>query len=144
EPSNFRSPQWVDDYLGENNVIGIEGIGNRALVRRIRVQEAMTGVLSTEDWDDASLIVKAQCSPSLVGQDLVKEVLQPGAIDWHQPLLEYLDHPSTPRVGSDEAASRNPDPSSRPHVVAIDYGMKWNIPRHLAGMGCRVTVVPGT
>ncbi len=30
------------------------------------------------------------------------------------------------------------------HVVAIDYGMKWNIARHLAEMGCRVTVVPGT
>src|SRR5690606_28780663 len=104
EPSNFRSSQSLDDYLRENNVIGIEGIDTRALVRRIRVQGAMTGVLSTEDLDDASLIAKAQSSPGLVGQDLVKEVVPHGAIDWHQPLHEYLDHPSTPRVGSDEAA----------------------------------------
>jgi carbamoyl-phosphate synthase small subunit len=31
-----------------------------------------------------------------------------------------------------------------PHVVALDYGMKWNIPRHLFDRGCRVTVLPGT
>ncbi|HAB11630.1 MAG TPA: carbamoyl phosphate synthase small subunit, partial [Planctomycetaceae bacterium] len=36
------------------------------------------------------------------------------------------------------------DPQDGPHVVAIDYGMKWNIPRHLRQLGCRVTVVPGT
>jgi carbamoyl-phosphate synthase small subunit len=144
EPSNFRSSMSLDEYLRENNVIGIEGVDTRALVRRIRVQGAMTGVLSTEDLDDASLVAKAQSSPALVGQDLVKEVIPHGAADWNQPLHEYLHHPSTPRVGSVEPASRNPDLASRPHVVAIDYGMKWNIPRHLAGMGCRVTVVPGT
>jgi carbamoyl-phosphate synthase small subunit len=31
-----------------------------------------------------------------------------------------------------------------PHVVALDYGMKWNIGRHLHDLGCRVTVLPGT
>jgi carbamoyl-phosphate synthase small subunit len=139
EPSNFRSSQSLDDYLRENNVIGIEGVDTRALVRRIRVQGAMTGVLSTEDLDDASLIAKAQSSPDLVGQDLVKEVIPHEAADWDQPVHEYLKHPSTPRT-----CPSMPDASSRPHVVAIDYGMKWNIPRHLAGMGCRVTVVPGT
>ena len=40
--------------------------------------------------------------------------------------------------------SANDGSTARPHVVAIDYGMKWNIPRHLADMGCRVTVMPGT
>src|SRR5262249_22626835 len=29
-------------------------------------------------------------------------------------------------------------------VVAVDYGMKWNILRCLAQVGCDVTVVPGT
>ena len=144
EPSNFRSSQSLDDYLRENNVIGIEGIDTRALVRRIRVHGAMTGVLSTEDLDDASLIAKAQSSPDLVGQDLARDVMPHEAADWDQSLHEYLHHPSTPRVSSAESDSRNPGPASQPHVVAIDYGMKWNIPRHLADMGCRVTVVPGT
>ncbi|HVJ68079.1 MAG TPA: carbamoyl-phosphate synthase domain-containing protein, partial [Caulifigura sp.] len=56
EPSNFRSQQSLDDYLRENGIIGIEGVDTRALVRRIRVHGAMTGILSTTDLDDASLV----------------------------------------------------------------------------------------
>jgi carbamoyl-phosphate synthase small subunit len=35
-------------------------------------------------------------------------------------------------------------PTTELHVIALDYGMKWNIARHLADMGCRVTILPGT
>ena len=73
-PSNFRSTQTLDEYLARAGIIGLEGIDTRSLVRRIRVQGAMTGVLSTVDLDDASLVAKAQRSPELVGQDLVKEI----------------------------------------------------------------------
>ncbi len=139
EPSNFRSQMSVDDYLREHNVIGLEGIDTRALVRRIRVRGAMTGVLSTVDLDDASLVRKAQSAPQLVGQDLVREVMPEAPCEWEQPLSDYVHHPSTPQAWSGET-----DSSDGPHVVAIDYGMKWNIPRHLRDMGCRVTIVPGT
>ncbi|MBX3436231.1 MAG: glutamine-hydrolyzing carbamoyl-phosphate synthase small subunit [Planctomycetaceae bacterium] len=142
EPSNFRSTQSLDDYLREHGVIGLEGIDTRALVRRIRVHGAMTGVLSTRDLDDASLVAKAQSSPSLVGKDLVREVMPRESSEWGEPLHEYLHHPSTPQANTQHAAL-SPQPST-PHVVAIDYGMKWNIPRHLRDMGCRVTVVPGS
>ncbi len=148
EPSNFRSNQSLDDYLRENSIVGLEGIDTRALVRRIRVHGAMTGVLSTTDLDDASLIAKAQSSPVLVGQDLVKDVMPSGSHDWQEPLHEYLDrastppsHNSTPAAQSSRGAST---PADTPHVVAIDYGMKSNIPRHLKSMGCRVTVMPGS
>ncbi|MGD9856583.1 MAG: glutamine-hydrolyzing carbamoyl-phosphate synthase small subunit, partial [Planctomycetaceae bacterium] len=161
EPSNFRSTQSLDEYLREHGVIGLEGIDTRALVRRIRVHGAMTGVLSTTDLNDASLVAKAQSSPGLVGKDLVREVMPQHSSVWQQPLHEYLHHPSTPLAstpaahssrGATPGASRSPDPQSStlnaqrstPHVVAIDYGMKWNIPRHLRDMGCRVTVVPGS
>jgi carbamoyl-phosphate synthase small subunit len=134
-PSNYRSNQPLDDYLRENNVVGIEGIDTRALVRRIRVHGAMTGIISTVDLDDASLVKKAQESPGLVGQDLVKEVIPAAAsADWSEPLQ---------RLGRPMTLTDYPD-SSNLHVVAIDYGMKFNIPRHLKQMGCRVTVVPGT
>src|SRR4051794_34004803 len=53
-PSNYRSGQSLDAYLAEHDVIGLEGIDTRALVRRLRVRGAMTGVLSTSDLDDAS------------------------------------------------------------------------------------------
>jgi carbamoyl-phosphate synthase small subunit len=141
-PSNQRLDWSLEDYLEQNGVIGIEGIDTRALVRRIRIHGAMTGVLSTTDTDDASLVKKAQASPELVGQDLVREVIPRESSEWTEALDELVQAAVTPGYeGLNEAAA---DPSEGPHVVAIDYGMKWNIPRHLRQLGCRVTVVPGT
>jgi len=139
EPSNFRSVQSLDDYLREHKIIGIEGIDTRALVRRIRTQGAMTGVLSTVDLDDESLVAKARQSPTLVGQDLVSQVMPTSSRPWSEGLHPMVLDPTTPSV-----QRRTNDGSPEPHVVAIDYGMKWNIPRHLAEMGCKVTVVPGS
>ena len=95
----------------------------------------MKGILSTVDLDDARLVKKAQASPGLIGRDLVREVMPSQPRDWNEKLhpLVHFGDPSS------EAVSSSP-----PHVVAIDYGMKWNIARHLFDMGCRVTVVPGT
>jgi carbamoyl-phosphate synthase small subunit len=138
EPSNFRSNSSLDEYLREHNVIGIEGIDTRSLVRRIRVHGAMTGILSTVDLDDDSLIEKARNAQPLVGQDLISDVMPEKDSEWEQGLHEYELDPVTPFV------SRRTDSPDAPHVVAIDYGMKWNIPRHLREMGCRVTVVPGS
>src|SRR5436853_167957 len=73
---------------------GLEGIDTRALVRRLRVRGAMTGVLSTRDLDDASLVSKARGSPSLVGRDLVREVIPEKPFAWARgftsPLVTYL------------------------------------------------------
>src|SRR5258707_4177337 len=55
-PSNFRSHETLDAYLMRHGIIGLGGIDNRALVRRLRVRGAMTGVLSTTDLADASLV----------------------------------------------------------------------------------------
>ena len=132
-PSNFRSTMSLDEYLRQANVLGIEGIDTRALVRRLRTRGAMTGVLSTVDLDDASLVKKAQSSPTLVGRDLVREVMPAKSFEWTEG-LSALTHfaPTQPARDGREF-----------HVVAIDYGMKWNILRHLRDLGCRVTVVPG-
>src|SRR5437588_7025133 len=83
-PSNFRSHGSLDAYLAANNVIGIEGIDTRALVRRLRVRGAMTGVLSTTNQDDAALVHKARTAPGIVGRDLVKEVVPEKAFEWSE------------------------------------------------------------
>jgi carbamoyl-phosphate synthase small subunit len=130
--SNFRSQGRLDDYLAEHSILGLEGIDTRALVRRLRVRGTMTGILSTEDLDDRSLVHKARTSPSIIGRDLVKEVIP--------------EHPFTWTEGFNSRFTSQPLPG-RPvahHVVAVDYGMKWNILRCLVQVGCRVTVVPGT
>jgi carbamoyl-phosphate synthase small subunit len=133
-PSNYRSTQSLEDYLAAANVIGLAGIDTRALVRRLRIRGAMTGVLSTIDLDNQSLIRKAQSLPSIVGLDLVKEVMPPRPFEWNETLSPLAHFTPT----------RTKATGTTPHVVAIDYGMKWNILRHLRDIGCRVTVVPGT
>lgn len=133
--SNFRADQSLNDFMARNGVIGIEGIDTRALVRKIRIQGAMNGVLSTTDLDDESLIGKAEQSLGLVGRDLVKEVLPEQPQDWTETLSDWW-HMSSPVEGKDLA--------DRPHVVALDFGMKWNIARHLVDQGCKVTILPGT
>lgn len=134
EPSNFRSRQTLSDYLAQAGVIGLQGIDTRALVRRLRIRGTMNGILSTQDLDDASLVAKAQSSPHIVGRDLVREVVPEAPFEWTDGLSAW----------SSFAPISTPADSNPPHVVAIDYGMKWNILRHLRNLGCRVTVVPGT
>src|SRR5438874_10120526 len=131
-PSNFRSHGSLDAYLKEHNILGVEGIDTRALVRRLRVRGAMTGVLSTADLDDASLVHKARTLPSIVGRDLVKTVVPANASVWREGFTSAF---------CNELLRGRP---ASHHVVALDYGMKWNIPRCLVQVGCKVTVVPGT
>jgi carbamoyl-phosphate synthase small subunit len=134
--SNFRAEGPLDEYLARSGIVGIEGIDTRALVRRIRTRGAMKGILSTVDLDDAGLVAKAAASPGLVCRDLVREVVPDRAIRWNEPLSPWAKlTPAPPRPGPS---------AGDPHVVALDYGMKWNIARHLFDLGCRVTILPGT
>jgi carbamoyl-phosphate synthase small subunit len=131
-PSNFRSHGDLDSYLAENNIPGLEGIDTRALVRRLRVRGTMTGVLSALDLDDASLVHKARTSPGIVGRDLVREVVPERPFTWGEGFTSPF------------ASALMPARPAKHHVVAVDFGMKWNILRCLVQAGCRVTVVPGT
>jgi carbamoyl-phosphate synthase small subunit len=137
--SNFRAQGSLEDYLAAHNVIGIEGVDTRALVRLTRVRGALKGILSTTDLDDARLVARAQASPGLVGRDLAREVMPDRPTSWGPGLNTAFNHGAGPKHAKAPATSEK-----RPHVVALDFGMKWNIPRHLVEVGCRVTVVPGS
>lgn len=138
--SNYRSGQSLDEYLAANNIVGLEGIDTRALVRRIRIEGAMTGVISTEDGDDAALVEKARRSPELAGLDLASEVIPSDSRSWNDGLHSIVRDPVTQGYNG----LHTDDTADGPLVVAIDYGMKLNIPRHLKQLGCRVQIVPGT
>jgi len=130
--SNFRANGDLEGYLKQHGIVGLAGIDTRALVRRIRIKGAMKGILSSTDLNDQSLIKKAVESPGLVGRDLVREVLPAADSQWDDALSEWANlHDAPP-------------PLTNFHVVALDFGMKWNIPRHLRSQGCRVSVMPGT
>ena len=140
--SNFTATGTLGDYLVQAGVVGIAGIDTRALVRRLRIRGAMTGVLSSEVLDDARLVALAKAAPALVGRDLVAEVMPAARSEWVEPLDEEAMPLSQPTEGGVFAAQPVVAPFSK-HVVALDYGMKWNIARHLISAGCRVTVLPG-
>ncbi len=130
--SNYRADGGLSDYLKKQNVVAISGIDTRALVRRIRTSGAMRGILSTTDLNDESLVAKAKNSPGLVGRDLVREVMSREVHQWD----EKLDDWTAAEIG------RQPVGGGA-HVVCMDFGMKWNIPRHFASRNNRVTIVPG-
>ena len=132
--SNFRSQGKLSEFLAKWSIPAIAEIDTRALVRRIRDQGAMKGVLSTTDLDDASLVAKAKDSPGLVGRDLVQEVMPSESKIWDEALSSWWEVSEAPEGKLD---------GNSPHIVALDYGMKWNIARHLRHMGARVTVLPG-
>lgn len=134
--SNFRAEGDLNSYLQQHNIVGLAEIDTRSLVRRIRNGGAMTGVLSSVDLDDESLISKARSSPGLVGRDLVCEVIPDKPREWNEELSPWNDLTRNGSVDTGDAEKR--------HVVALDFGMKWNIARHLQDVGCRVTIVPGT
>jgi carbamoyl-phosphate synthase small subunit len=140
--SNFRANGELDAYLRRAGIVALEGIDTRALVRRIRIHGAMKGVLSSLELDDHRLVAKAQASPGLVGRDLVREVVPEGPSQWNQPLNPWARLHRSPLSIQHSAFSIQH--STAPHVVALDYGMKWNIARHLFDIGCRVTILPGT
>jgi carbamoyl-phosphate synthase small subunit len=127
-PSNWRATQTLKDFLEKYNVLGVEDVDTRALTRHIRLAGAMKGVISTEDLDPASLIKKAKDSPGLVGRDMVREVTC-----------------STPYIWEDCPAEGAAAPKGNAlRVVALDYGIKFNILRCLKNSGCEVIVLPAT
>jgi len=136
--SNYRSTGSLEDFLKQNQIIGCCEIDTRALVRHIREQGAMQAVLSTHDEPDQRLVDKARQSAGLVGRDLVREVLPHQPVNWEENLSDWWN--------LSQLDNGNPiaDASQRPHLVALDFGMKRNIARHLYQQGFRVTIVPGT
>jgi len=133
-PSNYRSERSLADYLKANGIPGVEGIDTRALTRHIRVQGAMKAALSTGDLDPDALVEKARHAPDMAGRDLVKEVTcdEPGLWQNGRPVRVEggLDH------------FQWSEKSGRFRVVAIDYGVKYNILRSLEERGCTVLVLP--
>jgi carbamoyl-phosphate synthase small subunit len=118
--SSWRAQETLDAYLKRWNIVAIEGIDTRALVRHIRDKGAMRACLSTIDTDEASVVDKARRSPSMENRELASVV--------------------TTRQSYEIAADGN----ERFHVVCYDFGVKRNSLRELAALGCRVTVVPAS
>jgi carbamoyl-phosphate synthase small subunit len=138
-PSNWRSQGSLGDFLGESGIVGIEGVDTRALTKHIRTAGAMRGVLSSVDLNSESLVAKARNSPLMAGSDWVQAVTCAQAYEWGRKAAKGTG------TGLWEWAKGQAVPPSREKkykVVAMDFGIKHNILRHLTSRGCQVFVVP--
>jgi carbamoyl-phosphate synthase small subunit len=131
-PSNYRATRHLDAWLKSRGVIGLAGIDTRALTAFIRVKGMPNAVIAHEPsgrFDLEALKREAKAWPGLVGMDLVPMVTTGQRFTWQETPWGWGEG-----YGEQREAEF--------HVVAIDYGIKRNILRQLAGNRCRVTVVP--
>ncbi|MCG6981477.1 MAG: glutamine-hydrolyzing carbamoyl-phosphate synthase small subunit [Deltaproteobacteria bacterium] len=135
-PSNWRSQKTLRDFLEEAKILGVEGIDTRALTKHIRTAGAMKGIMATGDRNLEELLQKVRAYPGLVGRDLVANVTTPSPYLWQEGRRGLAWNPGM------SGADVWPDLKYPYKVVAIDYGIKYNILRHLAGRDCHVVVLP--
>lgn len=118
-PSNWRAGSTLAQYLQENNVVGIEGIDTRALTRALRIRGVMMGAISTDETRE-EILQRIHNSPGYSGIDFVRRVTTRAPYEW-------------PAEGQE-----------RFRVALLDCGVKFNIMRNLARLGCRTIVFPCT
>ena len=131
-PSNYRATRHLDQWLKSRGIVGLAGIDTRALTAFIREKGMPNAVIAHEPsgrFDVDALKREAKAWPGLVGMDLVPLVTTAQRFTWQETPWQW-----------GEGYGELDDPQF--HVVAIDYGIKRNILRQLAGNQCRVTVVP--
>jgi carbamoyl-phosphate synthase small subunit len=119
--SNHASEEDLPAYLKRHSVPALDGVDTRALVRRLRIQGSLRGVISSERRDIEQLMRELADAPTMAGRALVSEVT-------------CAEPYSVPAEGATERA----------HLAVYDFGVKRNILRALAARGARVTVVPAT
>lgn len=135
--SNYRATSSLADYLMENQIIGVDSLDTRALTRHIRNAGAMRAIISTQTLDPEILVQKAKALPSMAGLDLAKTVTQEQPYRWVDNRPEMID---TNQTVLDDRIWCHRD--TRQSVVAIDYGIKYNILRCLTHCDLEVVVVP--
>jgi carbamoyl-phosphate synthase small subunit len=129
--SNHRADRGLSAWLASAGIPGIEGIDTRALVRILRTEGALRGILSTEAGpSDAELVRRARSAPSMAGRNLAGEVSPSACGGWSEGLGDWAPE------------QLRPDGARRFRVAAIDCGAKRNIYRNLVDRGCEITVLP--
>ena len=128
--SNWRAESTLDAYLVREGIVAIAGIDTRKLTRLLRSKGAQNGCIMAGQVDEAAALKEARAFPGLKGMDLAKVVSCAQPYEWHEGSWQLETNRNSNIKGG------------RFHVVAYDYGIKYNILRILTDMGCRVTVVP--
>lgn len=153
EPSNYRAAEHLDRWLAANGLVGIAGVDTRRLTRLVRDGGFQTAGIDHGAPDPDGLFAEVAAWPGLEGMDLAREVTCREPYVWDE--TSWIPGAARPTAaggeggsgagegGSGGAARGGGEPAAaRLRVVVVDYGVKKNILRCLADLGCQVTVVP--
>ena len=128
--SNWRSKQNFNQWLIEKNIIGLYGIDTRALVKILRSNGSMNGVLTSEDKSIDKCLEIICRTPKMEGLNLSKEVSTKKKYFWQKPTETVFD------------IRKRYSHNTKLKIVAIDFGIKKSILNRLVSHGCEILVLP--
>lgn len=141
--SNWRSEMTLHEYLAKYEIPAIQGVDTRLLTKKLRVSGVMKSCLSTEGISPKEAVTRAKDWQGIIGVDYVKEVTHPEAFHWDPNSTESRNWKIVRNAGGEMEYHDNLPPADIP-IVAIDYGIKYNILRRLRQRGFDVQVLPAT
>ena len=129
--SNWRSKLNFNQWLIEKNIIGLYGIDTRALVKILRSNGSMNGVISTEKNDFDSCLEIISNTPNMEGLNLAKDVSTKKNYFFKETTITVFDVREKPHNNINKFK-----------IVAIDFGIKKSILNRLVSHGCEILVLP--
>ena len=129
--SNWRSLKNFNQWLVEKNIIGLFGIDTRALVKILRSNGSMNGVLTSENKTAKNCLKIIDETPKMEGLNLSKEVSTKQQYLWQNPTETDFD--------VRKSYSNN---TKKLKIIAIDFGIKKSILNRLVSHGCEILVLP--
>ncbi len=130
--SNFRATSNFNDWLKKHEIVAITGVDTRAITQHLRKYGAQNAVIIHDPEGNLKTDILQQMVksvPSMSGAELASIFSRKSSETWQKSLWKLGE-------GYTENHLENH------HIVAIDFGAKDNILRHLAQRGCKVTIVP--
>jgi len=136
QPSHWQSTRTLHEFLLAYGIPGISGVDTRALTRRLRSNGVMMGILSSEMTTEEAL-KELKSLPKYDFTDFVHQVSTEKAYEWQS------NAPATTTLLSQSLRGASATKQSL-KILAIDYGLKYNILRILSQLGCQASAVPCT
>ncbi|MBL4661172.1 MAG: glutamine-hydrolyzing carbamoyl-phosphate synthase small subunit [Alcanivoracaceae bacterium] len=133
--SSWRSQISLDKYLENNKVVAIANLDTRELTRILREKGVMKACIMTQDINEEQAIANARSFAGLENTDLAIKVTCKKTYQWNCAQESSGEFDLAANDFSRNTANNY-------KVVCYDYGVKHNILRILASLGCDLTIVP--